>query len=163
VKPTIRPAREADDAALRRLDIATWSWMVTPSAAKPDDEPFFGAATRPEDVLVAAVAGAVAGYVRLGPALPLESSRHVLEIRGLAVDPAHQGHGIGRLLMGAAVDAATARGARKLTLRVLSSNAIARALYESCGFEVEGILRETFLLEGRYVDDVLMARRLRAQ
>jgi RimJ/RimL family protein N-acetyltransferase len=65
--------------------------------------------------------------------------------------------------MGAAVDAATARGARKLTLRVLSSNAIARALYESCGFEVEGILRETFLLEGRYVDDVLMARRLIAQ
>ena len=65
--------------------------------------------------------------------------------------------------MDAAVDAATARGARKLTLRVLASNAIARALYESCGFEVEGILREEFLLEGRYVDDVLMARHLRAQ
>ncbi len=163
MKPTIRPALEADDAALRRLDIATWSWMVSPSPAKPDDAPFFGPATRPEDVLVAAVGDAVAGYVRLGPALPLESSGHVLEIRGLAVDPAHQGHGIGRLLMAAAVDAATARDARKLTLRVLSSNATARALYESCGFEVEGILREMFLLDGRYVDDVLMARRLRAQ
>lgn len=163
MKPTIRPALQADDAALRRLDIATWSWMVTPSPAKPDDAPFFGDAARPEDVLVAAVADAVAGYVRLGPALPLESGRHVLEIRGLAVDPAHQGRGIGRLLMAAAVEAATARGARKLTLRVLSSNATARALYESCGFAVEGILRETFLLEGRYVDDVLMALRLPAQ
>ena len=32
-------------------------------------------------MLVAAVGDAVAGYVQLGPALPLESSRHVLEIR----------------------------------------------------------------------------------
>ena len=163
MRATVRPARAADDAALRSVDTATWSWTVSPAPAKPHDEPFFGPATRPEDVLVAVVGDAVAGYVVLGPALPLESSRHVLEVKGLAVDPAHQGHGIGRLLVDAAVDAASARGARKLTLRVLSPNATARAIYESCGFEVEGILRETFLLEGRYVDDVLMARRLRAQ
>jgi len=65
--------------------------------------------------------------------------------------------------MDAAIDAAAARGARKLMLRVLASNATARALYDSCGFEVEGIVREAFLLEGRYVDDVLMARRVPAQ
>jgi ribosomal protein S18 acetylase RimI-like enzyme len=163
VTAKVRPARTADDAALRRLDTAAWSWAVSPAPPKPDEEPFFGAAKRPEDVLVAAVGDVVAGYLTLGPALPLESGRHVLEIKGLAVDPAHQGRGIGRLLMDAAVDAASARGARRLTLRVLGSNAAARALYESCGFEVEGILREEFLLEGRYVDDVLMARRLGAQ
>ena len=46
------------------------------------------------------------------------------------------------------------------TLRVLGPNATARALYERAGFVVEGVLREEFHLDGRYVDDVLMARDL---
>jgi ribosomal protein S18 acetylase RimI-like enzyme len=154
---TIRSALQDDGSALRALDIASWSWTVSPAPAPPADKPFFNTTKRPEDVLVAEVAGAVAGYVALGPALPLESSRHVVEIKGLAVDPAHRGRGIGRLLVEAAAQAAAARGARKLTLGVLETNTVARALYESCGFVVEGVLREAFLLDGRYVDDVRMA------
>ena len=34
----------------------------------------------------------------------------------------------------------------------------ARRLYESCGFQIEGVLRDEFYLGGQYVDDVLMAR-----
>ena len=34
----------------------------------------------------------------------------------------------------------------------------ARRLYESCGFQIEGVLRDEFHLGGQYVDDVLMAR-----
>jgi len=30
-------------------------------------------------------------------------------------------------------------------------------LYASMGFAIEGILRKEFLIDGRYVDDVLMA------
>jgi ribosomal protein S18 acetylase RimI-like enzyme len=160
VTATIRPAAEADDGALRALDMATWSWNVSPAPAHPHDRPFFGIANRPEDVLVAVVDNAIAGYVMLGPALPFESNRHVLEVKGLAVDPAQQGRGIGRLLLDAAVQAASARGVRRLTLRVLGPNAVTRALYESSGFEVEGVRRAEFLLDGRYVDDVLMARDL---
>jgi ribosomal protein S18 acetylase RimI-like enzyme len=81
----------------------------------------------------------------------------VLEIKGLAVDPAHQGQGFGRLLLEAAAAEARGRGARRLTLRVLSPNAAARALYDAAGFAVEGTLREQFHLEDAYVDDVLMA------
>jgi ribosomal protein S18 acetylase RimI-like enzyme len=153
----IRPAREDDDPALGALDAATWSPDVTPSPPWPRDRRFFDSGSRPEDVLVADVDGEVAGYVKLGPALPLESNRHVLEVKGLAVDPVHHRRGIGRLLMEAAVRAASARGARRLTLRVLAPNTAATALYESCGFTVEGVLREEFKLGGRYVDDVLMA------
>ena len=40
---------------------------------------------------------------------------------------------------------------------MLGHNAAARDLYAACGFEVEGVLREFFFLDGRYVDDVLMA------
>ena len=82
----------------------------------------------------------------------------MLEIKGLAVDPGHQRRGVGA---GARCtprsDAAREAGARRLTLRVLGHNAAARALYAACGFEVEGVLREFFYLDGRYVDDVLMA------
>jgi ribosomal protein S18 acetylase RimI-like enzyme len=155
----IRPARRDDNTALRALDVATWSWDVSPAPAPPPGRPFFHREEdRPEDVLVADVDGAVAGYVKLGRALPLHSNRHVLEVKGLAVDPAHQGRGVGRALLEAAASEAAARGARRLTLRVLGPNAGARALYESCGFAVEGILRGEFHLDGRDVDDVLMAR-----
>jgi RimJ/RimL family protein N-acetyltransferase len=40
---------------------------------------------------------------------------------------------------------------------VLGSNAPARRLYEDCGFGIEGIQREQFFLDGRYVDDLFMA------
>ena len=35
-------------------------------------------------------------------------------------------------------------------------------LYERLGFEREGVLKAEFLIGGRYVDDVLMAKRLLA-
>ena len=52
---------------------------------------------------------------------------------------------------------ARGRRALRLTLRVLSHNTDARSLYTACGFEIEGVLRGYFRLDGRYVDDVLMA------
>jgi ribosomal protein S18 acetylase RimI-like enzyme len=156
---TVRPATPEDEAALAALDQLTWSWRSSPAPAPPPGTPFFGDRTQPEDVLVAAVDGAVAGYIRIG-ATSVVSNRHVVAITGLAVDPVRRGQGIGRALVDAAVREAAARGARRLTLRVLGPNATARALYERAGFVVEGVLREEFHLDGRFVDDVLMARDL---
>ncbi len=104
--------------------------------------------------------GAVVGYVRIGAPTSVASNRHVVAITGLAVDPGRRGEGIGRALVDAAAREAAARGARRLTLRVLGPNAAARGLYERAGFVVEGVLRDEFHLDGRYVDDVLMARDL---
>lgn len=154
---TIRRARAEDDAALAALDRATWSWEISPSPAPPDGAPFFAGRTAPEDVLVAEAGDAVVGYVQIGAAIPVPSNAHVMTVRGLAVDPGRRGEGIGRHLVDAAVAAARGRGGRRLTLRVLAPNAPARAVYEACGFVVEGVLHEEFLLDGRYVDDVLMA------
>jgi ribosomal protein S18 acetylase RimI-like enzyme len=114
----------------------------------------------PGDVLVAEVDGVVSAYVAVGSPTRLTSNRHVIAIFGLAVSPAHQRRGLGRRLLLAVIEAARARGARRLTLHVLASNRDARRLYETLGFETEGVLREEFLIEGRYVDDVLMALRL---
>ncbi len=154
----VRPARVGDEAALGRIDAATWTTEVSPAPARVD-EAFFER-NDPGTVLVAEVNGQVAGYATLRQWSRILSHAHVLEINGLAVDPGCQRQGVGRALVEASAAAARRQGARKLTLRVLGPNDRARRLYESCGFHVEGVLCEEFLLDGRYVDDVLMARML---
>jgi ribosomal protein S18 acetylase RimI-like enzyme len=157
-----RPAVPGDEEPLARIDLETWTWQSSPS---PRPQPgsgwtFFNDKYRVEDVIVAVVDGEVAGYVRLGRATPLEASDHVLMVTGISVDPERRSLGVGRALIDAAAAEASARGARRLTLRVLGPNTAARRLYESAGFVVEGIQREEFFLDGKYVDDVLMARDL---
>lgn len=152
----IRWAGPTDEPALRALDLATWTSLSSPAPPPPPDQPF-----ELEGVLVAELADGIAGYVKLGQLFPLESARHVLEIKALAVSPAHRRRGVGRALMEAAIGEARATGAQRLNLRVLSHNAEARALYARCGFEVEGVLHGLFLLDGSYVDDVQLTLALR--
>jgi ribosomal protein S18 acetylase RimI-like enzyme len=154
---TTRPARPEDDDRLREIENATWSADVTP-APRPDPErPFLREDVPAEDVLVAELDARVVGFVQLHQAIPLPSHAHVLEVNGVAVDPDAQRRGVGRALVLAARHEARGRGATKLTLRVLEPNHGARRLYESCGFQVEGVLAGEFVLEGRHVDDLLMA------
>ncbi|MBY0400395.1 GNAT family N-acetyltransferase [Myxococcota bacterium] len=58
------------------------------------------------------------------------------ELARMAVDPAHQGRGIGRTLAEAAIRWAGANGAIRITLLTNTVLAPAVALYESLGFEV---------------------------
>ncbi len=93
------------------------------------------------------------------PAAPRRGAGGHELVAGVGADPrppGGQGGGLGRRLVLGALDAARRRGARSVTLRVLEPNVRARRLYEACGFVVEGVLREEFWLQGRYVDDLLM-------
>jgi ribosomal protein S18 acetylase RimI-like enzyme len=158
----IRPARDADDAVLLEIDFATWTQAVSPAPAptREDRTSFFDDRTDRENYLVAEADGRVLGYVLVHQNIPLPSHQHVLGINGLAVDPSAQGRGVGRALVEAAVAEAARRGASKVALRVLGENPGARRLYERCGFVVEGVLRGEFVMDGKLVDDVLMARYL---
>ncbi|GAA2490445.1 GNAT family N-acetyltransferase [Streptomyces thermolineatus] len=156
----IRPARAEDDRELAELDRRCWSWLHAVLPPSPEGSPFFRNPGDHEDFLVAEADGRPAGYLKLVPPTPLECNRHVLQIQGLAVDTAVRGRGVGRALLDAAARRARERGAVRLTLRVLGHNAPARRLYEAAGFSVEGVLPGEFLLDGKYVDDVLMGRRL---
>ncbi|MGW4164761.1 N-acetyltransferase family protein [Streptomyces sp. NPDC004788] len=156
----IRAAVAADEPALAELDRATWSPLHAVLAAPEPGQPFFGEGHPPEHYQVAEIGGKVAGYVRIVPPTPLPSNAHVRQIRGLAVATSARGRGVARALVRAAMERARAEGATRITLRVLGHNAPARALYAAEGFAVEGVLPGEFLLDGGYVDDVLMGRSL---
>ncbi len=72
--------------------------------------------------------GPVVGFVGL------RAKDDVLEICGLAVDPAHRRTGLGRALLKAALRSARQRGFARVALQVSTGNAAAIVLYESEGF-----------------------------
>ncbi|MFI2505083.1 GNAT family N-acetyltransferase [Streptomyces sp. NPDC018972] len=158
-EPSIRIARSGDEGELARLDRETWS-TVHAVVPRPADDSFFSERSGPREHLVAEYGGRIVGYVRLGFATELASNAHVRQIRGLAVAEEARGRGVGRALVRAAVAEARERGARRITLRVLGHNTVARALYASEGFVVEGVQPEEFFVGGEYVDDVMMGRSL---
>ncbi|WP_405993815.1 GNAT family N-acetyltransferase [Streptomyces sp. NBC_00986] len=160
-EPNIRTALPDDDEELGALDRATWSNLhaVTPRP-QPPYRPFFDERHAPGEHLVAELDRRIVGYIRLVPATSLACNAHVRQIQGLAVSGEARGHGVGRALIRAAMTEARRQGARRITLRVLGHNTPARKLYEAEGFAVEGVLPEEFLLDGEYVDDVLMGRAL---
>ena len=154
-----------DEAALTRIEKETWLPHVSPSAYR--SRPFFEN-FRPEQVLVGLLDGEVAGYLCLQPATPLASNAHVLTVTGLGVAPSAQRKGVAGGLLEAAEIYASERTVERLTLRVLSVNSAARALYERHGYRTEGVLRDEFRLpvgpggEVVPVDDVLMAKAIAA-
>jgi ribosomal protein S18 acetylase RimI-like enzyme len=84
----------------------------------------------------------------------------VFLINGLAVSPTAQGRGVGRALVERPRRRRGDAAAASCHCGVLGCNVPARRLYERCGFEIEGVLRGEFVLDGVEVDDVLMARLL---
>ncbi|MDX2649015.1 GNAT family N-acetyltransferase [Streptomyces sp. PA03-1a] len=156
----VRPAQLSDDPALVRLERATWSTLHAVRPPREENEDFFSERWGPDAFLVAEADGRVAGFVGVAPPTPLASNAHVRQIQGLAVDTWARGRGVGLELVLAAVAEARRQGAVRVTLRVLGHNTPARRLYEAAGFTVEGVLRGEFLLDGVYVDDVCMGRRV---
>ncbi|MFI0467131.1 GNAT family N-acetyltransferase [Saccharopolyspora sp. 5N102] len=164
----VRAAVQDDERTLARIAHAAWSWE---SAANPQpslETPFFNDAILPGNVLAAVEGGQVLGFAKLVPmslAQPkiASATTHVQQVYGFSVAPEHQGRGVGSALLHAVRQEAVARNARRITLRVLSTNTRAQALYLRHGYKVEGSLEGEFFLQGKYVDDVLMALDLSAE
>lgn len=81
-------------------------------------------------LFLARVNGAIAGCVILDP-LPAD----VGEVKRLYVDPDYRGHGLGRRLLEALVDAATETGYERVRLSTGPHHTAAHAIYDDLGFE----------------------------
>lgn len=78
------------------------------------------------------------------------------EVANVAVAPEARGRGVGARLLDEALDVARSRGVSAVYLEVRDSNAAARALYASRGFEEVGRRRRYYR---RPVEDALVLRR----
>ncbi len=108
---------------------------------------------------VAEVEGRVVGAadVRSGH---FEKEAHVKTL-GISIISQYRGMGVGTELMRACIDFCRSAGTEKVCLEVFATNVRAIALYEKLGFATEGVRAEQFKIDGRYVDEVLMALWLR--
>jgi len=88
-------------------------------------------------------------------------NRHAAEIV-IALLEAYTGKGVGKGLFRALDEWAIGAGVTRLGLGLMAENARAKALYEKMGFREEGRKQAAFLLEGGYMDEILMYRLLGA-
>ena len=100
---------------------------------------------RPEAVmLVARRSRADVSGRRLDGYIAARISADELHINNIGVRPDFQRQGVGRALLCAALDIASARGARLAVLEVRAGNTAARAMYERVGFKVVGERRSYY-------------------
>ena len=101
--------------------------------------------------------GQVLGWGSLNRFNPRPAYDHVVDF-SVYVDRAARGRGVGHQLLDALEDRARALGYHKLVLAGLADNAVGLRLYTGHGFRIVGVYREQGLLDGRWVDVVLMEK-----
>lgn len=84
---------------------------------------------------------------------------HVASL-GTYVDLSLRRHGVAKALFAATFEAARAKGYEKIFTFVRADNPAAIATYEAHGFERIGTARRHAKIDGRYVDELLIERRL---
>jgi ribosomal protein S18 acetylase RimI-like enzyme len=87
----------------------------------------------------AVVLGACRESVILGAIILTPLNDGAWEIKNIAVQPAHQGHGIGKELIRAALDVCRERGAREVWIGTGNSSINQLALYQKMGFRIAGV------------------------
>jgi L-amino acid N-acyltransferase YncA len=110
--------------------------------------------------IAADIGGTLAGYAYVGPYRPRSAYRYSVE-DSIYVAPEMAGRGIGRALLEALIERATAWGARQMIAVIGdSANAGSIGLHTALGFRVVGTFRSIGYKRGRWVDSVTMQRAL---
>ncbi len=108
--------------------------------------------------LVAKADGRVVGWAAL---TPYSSRRAYAGVAGLSiyVSASVRGHGIGKTLLGALVEASERAGLWTLQAGIFPENTASLALHRACGFREVGRRERIAQLNGVWRDVVLMERR----
>lgn len=155
----IRNLQEADFTEMMNIDQLVFDSSNTPAPIKQRTLEEYAGRYSPDHVFVAEIEGKVAGYIGYENPTGLPSNSHVMELY-IAVHPDYQGKGVGRALITHLITWGKQQNYKKVSLRVLALNKAAIAFYHSNGFSEQGRLINEFLLDGTYVDDIMMYKML---
>ena len=162
----IRPARPDDAATLVALGTAVGredgAWLLTSTKWRSisEERRYLRALKRYPHAAVYVADDGGRVVARLSLARDTHPSSHHVADLGILVAASHRGRGIGRPLLEQAVAWARDAGVSKIELHVFPWNEPALRLYDSFGFEREGVRRRHYRRDGQLVDVILMAYHL---
>jgi ribosomal protein S18 acetylase RimI-like enzyme len=144
--PAIEPAGQQDVPALARVFVRCWrdayrgvvADEIIDSLDPAREERRWSALVGEHRVLVAREEGVAVGMVRFGADVDDPRRGHVFS---LYVDPEAAGAGVGRALLGHAVDELTAQSFASATLWVFAANERALRFYRAAGWTETGQTR----------------------
>ncbi len=99
------------------------------------------------------------GWGSLNQFNPREAYRHVADF-SIYVERAYRGRGVGTVVLARLIELAREQRYHKMVLSAFPSNSGGMALYERMGFRTVGIYKEQGLLDGRWVDTIVMEKLL---
>ena len=154
------PDDAADIARIYNQGIEDRQATLETQLRTPDERRAWLAARGPRHpVLVALAEGAICGWASLNPFNPRAAYDHVADI-SVYIAREWRGRGVGRVLLSALEQRARAIGYHKLVLAGFPFNEPAVRLYTRQGFRAVGVYQEQGLLDGRWVDVILMEKLL---
>lgn len=159
----IRAARFADLPAIQEIHnqgiadrIATLDTELRDAA---ETRRWFEAHGPRHPVLVAEQAGEVVGWASLNAFKPRPAYQYVADLSIYVARP-WRGKGIGTRLLETLLPLARQLEYHKVVLSAFPFNTVALRLYRRLGFRTVGVYREMGLLDGRWVDTVIMEKLL---
>ena len=161
---TIRAAEPGDAAAIARIyneGIEDRLATLETELRSPEERAAWLAAHGPRHPVLVALdeTGALVGWGSLNVFNPRAAYNHVADF-SVYVGREARGRRIGSLLLDALEEHARAHGFHKLVLAAFPYNTAGMRLYQRHGFATVGIYHEQGLLDGQWVDVIIMEKLL---
>ncbi|MDG6095402.1 N-acetyltransferase family protein [Acetobacter sp. AN02] len=157
----IRPAKSSDLPSIlaitnRAIAETNALWVSSPFTPEQRREWMDGRISAGFPVLVAEdMDGTIAGFGSYGPFRSFEGYRLTVE-HSLYVTPEAQGQGIGGFLLDALIEKARGSGMHVMVAAITGGNEASIRLHGSRGFVHGGLLPQTGIRKGEWLDLVLM-------
>jgi L-amino acid N-acyltransferase YncA len=159
----LRPARAGDAESICRIynqGIEDRVATLETELRTPEERREWMAARGPRlPAIVAESGGAIVGWGSLNVFNPRPAYRHVADF-SVYVERAWRGKGVGHRMLERLIELAREIGYHKMVLSTFPTNAGGVRLYERLGFSHVGVFHEQGMLDGQWVDTLIMEKLL---
>ncbi|MDW0115979.1 GNAT family N-acetyltransferase [Sporosarcina thermotolerans] len=107
-------------------------------------------------ILISENEGALTGYLMVIAGGSKRNKHSAYLVIGISRE--FRGQGIGKALFAELDNWARKQNLHRLELTVMKTNAPGVALYEKAGFQIEGVKKNSLLVNGEYIDEYYMAK-----